>query len=67
MKDFNRSIKRDPNSFQKITNERNWSDYQDHTIATVNSQHVENILNPTYVHIHGDDRVLFDAKQKYVF
>ena len=56
MKGFNRGIKRDLNNFLKFSNEQNWSDYQDHTIATANSQHVESILNTTYVPINGDAR-----------
>ena len=67
MKAFNRGIKRDPNHFQTFSNERNWSDYQDHTIDTANSQSIEDFLDPTYVPIKGDTTDLFIAKQKYVF
>ena len=67
MKDFNRGIKRDPNHFQKNNNERNWSDFQDHTITTTNSQNMENDLDIACVPIDRDARDLFDAQQKYVF
>ena len=46
MKEFNRGIKRDPNHFQTLSNERNWSGYQDHTIDTANNQSIEDFLNP---------------------
>ena len=58
MKDFNRGIKRDPHSFRKFNNERYWSDYQDHTIVTANSQNVEDVLNTTYVPVNRDDKGL---------
>ena len=67
MKEFNRGIKRDPNHFQTFSNERNWSDYKDHTIATVNSQNIEDVLDPIFVSINGDTVDLLTAKQKYVF
>ena len=67
MKDFNRGIKRDPNCFHKFNNERNWSDFHDHTTATANSQNMENVLDITYVPIDADDADLFHAQQKYVF
>jgi hypothetical protein len=67
MKEFNRGITRDPNHFQKFSNDRNWSDYKDHTIATANSQNIEDIFNSSYVPINGDANELFIAKQKYVF
>ena len=63
MKDFNRGIKRDPNNFQNINNERHWSDFQDHTITTANSKNMENVSDTTYVPIAGDARDLFDAQQ----
>ena len=67
MKEFNRGIKRDPNHFQTFSNEWHWSDYKDHTIATANSQNIEDVFNPTFVPINGDAKDLFFAQQKYVF
>ena len=67
LKDFNRGIKRDPNHFQTFSNERHWSDYQDHTIATANSQNIANVFNPSFVPINGEAADLFLAQQKYVF
>ena len=59
MKEFNKGIKRDPNHFQAFTNERTWLDYKDYTIATANSQNVEDILDPTFVPINSDTIDLF--------
>ena len=67
MKEFNRGIKRNPNHFQTFSNKRNWSDYKDHTIATGNSQNIEDIFDPTFVPINGDTRELFMAKQRHLF
>ena len=67
MKDFNRGIKRDPNNFQNINNERHWSNSQDHTTATVNTQNMENVSDTTYVPTAGDARDLFDAQQNMFF
>jgi hypothetical protein len=60
-------IKRDPNHGQKFSNERNWLDYKDHTIATANSQNIDEALALIFVTINGDANGLFTAKQKYVF
>ena len=62
MKDFTRGIKRDPNCFHKFNNERNWSDFQNHTIATAKSQNMENVLDITYVPIDADATELFNAQ-----
>ena len=67
MTEFNRAIKRNPNYFQTFSNEQHWSDYTNHTIATANSQNIEDFCNPTFVPINGDAKDLFLAKQKYVF
>ena len=67
MKEFNTGIKRDPNHFQTFSNERHWSDYQDHTIATANSQNIADVFNPSFVPINGEAADLFLAQQKYFF
>ena len=67
LKDFNRGIKRDPNHFQVFSNERHQSDNKDHTIATANSQNIQDVFNPSFVHINGEAADLFLAQQKYVF
>ena len=67
MKEFNRGVKRDPNHFQTFSNERHWSDYRDYTIATTNSQNIEDVFNPKFVPINSVTKYLFLAHQKYCF
>ena len=67
MKEFNTGIKRDPNHFQTFSNERHWSKYKDHIIATANSQNIEDVFKPAFVPINGDAKDLFLAQQKYIF
>ena len=63
MNKFNRGIKRDPNHFQTFSNERNLSNYNDHTIATSNIQNIEEVLDPTFVPIKVVRKI--DVKNYY--
>ena len=54
IRDFNICVKRGLNSFQIFNNEINWSYWKDHTINTINSQHVDEVIDPLFVHIIGD-------------
>ena len=49
LQDFDRGFKCDPNVPQVISNKRNWTDWKEHTIASINSQHAEDIINPLFL------------------
>ena len=59
MRYFNIGAKYDPNTFQMLSNERHWSDYKNHNIATANSENIEEVLDLTCIPINGFTNDLF--------
>ena len=64
---FQRSIKRDPNNFQKLKDNKQWIKWHIHTRAQANTQHVDEILDPQYVPLGQDATDFYHLKQKYSF
>ena len=64
---FRRGIKRDPNSFPVLKEEKFNDSWHRSFENQARAQDVFQVLDPTYVPIHAEDIELFDEKQKYVY
>ena len=67
--DFKKGIKRDPDAFCKLKDDKNWDAFLRSTKATARAQGVQQVLDPTYVPNPTDASAvaLFDLQQAYMY
>jgi deoxyhypusine synthase len=65
--DFKKGIKRDPTLFLDFKMERQWVSWQQSTLAQAHGQDMADVLDPAYAPSQVEDKLLFEAKQKYLY
>ena len=67
VQEFNKGIKRSPEDYIKLTQDKDWPDYNRHLEATAASHGLLNVLDGTYVPITVPEIKLFAAHNTFMY
>ena len=67
LSEFQKGIKRDPNLFMTLKDEKQWDNFKRSTKAQVRSQGVSEVLDPNYTPSKPEEIALFKLKQEYMY
>ena len=65
--EFRKGIKRDMTQFPLLKDEKQWDSWHRSTVATARAQDVSQILDENFTPSSDEDKLVFDAKQKYMY
>ena len=67
LSDFRRGVRRDPNLFIALKEDKQWDSWQRSTIAQARAQDISEVLDENFLPVDPADKELFMEKQKFMY